>query len=91
MIIENTLFSGKGGESNGNGKIDKSAAANGNEGALTICRGYRIGMTAVSVRCECIGFLSGFVVHSTGRMRVNLAIFSRMNQLRSGFDEARVR
>ncbi len=55
-----------------------------------VCRGYRIGMTSVPARCEWICFLPGFVLHSTCRTPVNLAVFSRMNQLRSRFDEARI-
>ncbi|QTD92278.1 hypothetical protein [Burkholderia anthina] len=57
-------------------------------GALAVYREYLTGMTIVLARCEWIGFFADFVFHSIGRVRVSLAIFSRMNQLRSGFDAA---
>ncbi len=52
--------------------------------------GCWVGVAAVLAQCEWICFFAGFVFHATCRSRASLAVFSRMNQLRSGSEAARI-
>ncbi|RQZ15918.1 hypothetical protein DIE14_33160 [Burkholderia sp. Bp9017] len=70
--------------------MDKETAIDGNEGASMVYLGCWVGVAAVLAQCEWICFFAGFVFHATCRSRASLAVFSRMNQLRSGSEAARI-